>query len=105
MFYGAKQAKQVVLGRFSRCELGMMVPVVDMNWVSAGSTAPSSHKELFPMLSVNNKAFPIPAFFKVLCVVPSYLLICAGLRENKVKTCRAYCDKTATILMGEANIL
>lgn len=46
------------------------------------------------MLSVNNKAFPIPAFFRVLCVVPSYLLICAGLRENKVKTCRAYCDKT-----------
>lgn len=29
---GQKQAKQVVLGRFSRCERGMMVPVVGMNW-------------------------------------------------------------------------
>lgn len=32
VFYRAKQAKQVVLGKFSRCELGMMIPsVVDMN--------------------------------------------------------------------------
>lgn len=30
-FYGAKEAKQVGLGRFSRCELGEVVPVVDMN--------------------------------------------------------------------------
>lgn len=32
VFHGAKQAKQVVLGRFSRCEPGMMAPVVGMNW-------------------------------------------------------------------------
>lgn len=65
--------------------------------------ASSSHKELFPVLSVNNKAFPISAFFRVLCVVPSYLLTCARLRENKVKTCRAYFYKTVTLLMGEAS--
>lgn len=32
VFDGAKQAKELVLGRFFRCELGMMVPVEDLNW-------------------------------------------------------------------------